>query len=119
MNGFKDDTLNIGQVARKLHVETSTLRYWEKEFPEFLCPRRSPGGQREYTARDVRGIREIYRLVHVELFTIEGARRQLKKRFGESGRQQEKIVQLESKVESLACTIEQLISEIRDLKKAG
>lgn len=63
-------------------VETHTLRYWEKEFAEFLSPARTGGGQRRYTREDVAVIMEIKRLLKDELYSIAGARRALQKQFG-------------------------------------
>ena len=51
-------------------VETHTIRYWEREFSEFLQPVRTAGGQRRK------------RLLKDEMYTIAGAKRKLQERFG-------------------------------------
>ena len=69
-------TYRIGEAAHILKVETSTLRFWEDEFPE-LKPARTPKKQRVYTQRDMDLLRRIRTLLHDQGMTIEGARKVL------------------------------------------
>jgi DNA-binding transcriptional MerR regulator len=66
----------IGDVARLCGVETYVLRFWETQFPQ-LKPNKSGTGQRLYRRRDVETALEIRRLVHLEGYTISGARQWL------------------------------------------
>ncbi len=66
----------IGDVAKICAVETYVLRFWETEFPQ-LKPNKSGTGQRLYRRRDVELALEIKRLVHVEGYTLAGARQVL------------------------------------------
>lgn len=68
----------IGDVARMLNEDTAVVRYWEQEFGAWLRPLRSKSGQRIYTVRCLETLREVHRLLRVELYTIEGAKRQLR-----------------------------------------
>ena len=61
------------EVAELLGVPTSTLRFWEGEFPQ-LSPRRSRGGARRYTSADLERLRIIHYLLHVKGLKIEAAR---------------------------------------------
>ncbi len=63
-------------------VETHTIRYWEREFSEFLQPVRTAGGQRRYRPEDIEVLKEIKRLLKDEMYTIAGAKRKLQERFG-------------------------------------
>ncbi len=63
----------IGEVARLVHVEPFTLRFWETEFPQ-LKPGKGGTGQRLYRRRDVEMALEIRRLLYTEGYTISGAR---------------------------------------------
>lgn len=74
--------VSISVASALAGVETHTLRYWEKEFAEFLSPGRTDGGQRRYTRDDIGVIMEIKRLLKDELYSIAGARRALQKQFG-------------------------------------
>jgi len=67
--------LSIGDVARFLNIPTHTIRYWEKEFRDFLSPSRTVGHQRRYTDDDVRKIRDIMSLLKNEGYSIAGARK--------------------------------------------
>jgi DNA-binding transcriptional MerR regulator len=69
---------SIGEVCELTGLEAHVLRFWESEFPE-LDPKKSAGGTRRYRAEDMELIRRIQHLVHVEKYTLEGARRQLKR----------------------------------------
>jgi DNA-binding transcriptional MerR regulator len=67
----------IGEVAEQLGVNTSLLRYWEKEFG-VLRPKRTGKGDRLYTKDDIAKIREIQTLLKERGFTIVGAKEQLR-----------------------------------------
>ena len=69
---------SISQVNALTGVPKSTLRFWEKEFAEFLVPLRTTGNQRRYDAQSVELIGKIDQLVNVDGYTLEGARRKIK-----------------------------------------
>ncbi len=69
--------LSIGDVSKITGLPTHTIRYWEKEFAEFLAPERTLGHQRRYDEIDIQNIEEIRHLLKVEGFSIAGAKRQL------------------------------------------
>jgi DNA-binding transcriptional MerR regulator len=73
---------SIGEVCEATGLEAHVLRFWESEFPE-LEPRKSAGGTRRYRAEDLDLIRRIQHLVHEEKYTLEGARRQLRRAPGQ------------------------------------
>ena len=61
----------IGEVAEMFDVNTSLVRFWEKEFPQ-LQPRKNAGGNRIYTKKDVELLRKIHHLVQERGSTLEG-----------------------------------------------
>lgn len=65
---------SIGEVAIKLGVEASAIRYWQAEFG--LMVHRS-GKDRKFTGDDLFKLRVINHLLKVEQYTISGAKRQL------------------------------------------
>jgi len=67
----------IGELAERLNVERSVIRFWEKEFN--IKAHRSPGGQRFYQANDVEKFAEIKELLYERGLTIAGARKYLRK----------------------------------------
>jgi DNA-binding transcriptional MerR regulator len=66
----------IGDVARICDVKPYVLRFWETQFPQ-LKPNKSGTGQRLYRRRDVELALKIKHLVHVEGYTLSGARQVL------------------------------------------
>jgi DNA-binding transcriptional MerR regulator len=66
----------IGDVARICGVETYVLRFWETQFPQ-LKPNKSGTGQRLYRRNDVELALKIKHLVHIEGYTLLGARQAL------------------------------------------
>lgn len=67
----------IGELAKKLSLETSVIRFWEKEF-ELTC-HRSDGQQRFYTEKDLEKFYTIKELLYNKKFTIAGAKEELRK----------------------------------------
>ena len=67
----------IGEVARLVGVKPYVLRYWETEFT-ILRPGKTRSKHRLYRRKDVEMLLEIRRLLYVERYTIEGAKRRLR-----------------------------------------
>ena len=70
-------TLKIGEAARALGVEAYVLRFWETQFP-FLRPRHASSSHRIYQPRDLALLRMVKRLLHVEGYTIAGAKKHIR-----------------------------------------
>lgn len=68
---------SIGEVAAMFEVNETTLRFWEKEFPQ-IAPRKM-GKARRYTKADVEQVRLVHDLVKVRGLKIAAARELLKK----------------------------------------
>lgn len=67
----------IGEVAKAFNVNTSLIRFWEKEF-EVLKPKKNAKGDRKFTPEDIKNLKLIYYLVKDKGFTLEGAKTHLK-----------------------------------------
>jgi len=83
---------SIGEVAAMFDVNTSTIRYWEKEF-DVLRPRKNKKGNRLFTQRDVRYVHVIHQLLKVKGYTLAGAKHALKDKFSDY---EERIILLET-----------------------
>src|SRR3546814_14023 len=68
--------LSIGELAERIGVPTHVLRYWETRFPQ-LKPLQRSGRRRYYRVEDVALAERIHHLLHVQGFTVEGARKAL------------------------------------------
>jgi DNA-binding transcriptional MerR regulator len=69
---------SIGEVADLFRVNESTLRYWEKEFPTVIKPKKNSKGTRFYTKEDIESVRLVYFLLKEKGMTLVGARKKLK-----------------------------------------
>lgn len=67
----------IGEIADAFDVNTSLIRFWEKEF-KALKPKKNKHGNRLYTEKDVETFKQIYFLVKEKGYTLEGAKQRLK-----------------------------------------
>ena len=67
----------IKEVAQQLGVNESTLRYWEKEFPQLKPKTQALNKVRQYTAEDMELLKTIYNLVKVRGFKLAAARKML------------------------------------------
>ena len=67
----------IGEVAKAFGVNTSLIRFWEKEF-DALKPKKNAKGNRKFTPEDIKNLKLIYHLVKERGFTLDGAKIHLK-----------------------------------------
>ena len=67
---------SIAEVAERFNVNQSTLRFWEKEFPQ-IAPKTNKRGVRQYREEDIELVRMIYYLVKEKGMKISSARQRL------------------------------------------
>ena len=97
----------IGEVAKAFGVNTSLIRFWEKEF-DVLKPKKNATGNRKFTAEDIKNLKFIYYLVKERGFTLEGAKIRLKEQKKEALSNFEIISKLEDIKHQLIKIKEQL-----------
>jgi DNA-binding transcriptional MerR regulator len=68
---------SIGEVAEIFNVNTSLIRFWEKEF-NIIQPKKNKKGNRLFTPKDILNFNKIYHLVKIKGFTLDGAKKALK-----------------------------------------
>ena len=98
---------SIGEVAKAFDVNTSLIRFWEKEF-EVLKPKKNAKGNRKFKPEDVKNLQLIYHLVKERGFTLEGAKIHLKEEKKKTLDNFEIIAKLESVKNQLIKLKEQL-----------
>ena len=86
---------SISEVAEMTGLPQSTLRFWEKEFPQ-LRPHLTSGGTRKYTEEDISVVRTIKYLLKDLGLTIPGARERLAARRDEEETKAAVIARLQS-----------------------
>jgi len=98
----------IGEVAEMFSVNTSLIRFWEREF-EMLKPQKNKKGNRLFTKDDIEQVKLIYHLVKERGMTINGARQKLKDN-------KEETVQNHELVERLL-SIRKMLTDLKDEMK--
>lgn len=68
---------SIGEVADRYSVNTSLIRFWEKEF-DIIKPKKNKKGNRLFTVKDLDHFDVIYQLVKKEGYTLDGAKKALR-----------------------------------------
>lgn len=95
---------SIGEVAKAFNVQTSLLRFWEKEFKE-INPKKKKSGTRKYTPENILTLQFIYHLVKEKGMTLEGAKRELQNK-SKLGCKEELLSRLE--------TVKALLIKLKD-----
>ncbi len=68
---------SIGEVAKSFDVNTSLIRFWEKEFDD-IKPKKNAKGNRRFSQDDLKKLELVYHLVKERGFTLDGAKTHLK-----------------------------------------
>jgi DNA-binding transcriptional MerR regulator len=68
---------SIGEVAKMFNVNTSLIRFWEKEF-DVIKPKKNKKGNRFFTKDDIDNFHLIYHLVKERGMTLSGANKKIK-----------------------------------------
>ena len=66
----------IGEVAEMFHVNTSLIRFWEKDF-DIIKPKKNKKGNRLFTKEDIDNFHLIYHLVKEKGMKLKGAKKKL------------------------------------------
>ena len=85
----------IGEVAKAFNVNTSLIRFWEKEF-DIIKPKKNAKGNRLFTQEDIKNFKLIFSLVKERGFTLDGAKQKLKKNPESTMDNQDIITRLEA-----------------------
>jgi len=67
---------SIGEVAAMFNVNTSLIRFWEKEF-DIIKPTKNNKGNRLFTQQDIDHFHKIFHLVKEKGYTLSGAKEKL------------------------------------------
>jgi len=95
----------IGEVAKMFKVNTSLIRYWEKEF-DIIKPHKNKKGNRLFTPQDVNNFHIIYYLVKERGMTLAGAKKKLKENKEDAEHNFEVVKKLKD--------IKQLLEELKE-----
>nr|WP_321453339.1 MerR family transcriptional regulator [uncultured Carboxylicivirga sp.] len=96
---------SIGEVAEMFEVNTSLIRFWEKEF-DVIKPHKNKKGNRMFTPKDIENFHLIYHLVKEKGMTLKGAQKKLKENRDDTIHDFEVVSKLKE--------IRELLIEVRD-----
>ncbi len=97
---------SIGEVAGMFNVNTSLIRYWEKEF-DIIHPNKNKKGNRLFTPEDVDNFHIIYHLVKERGMTLKGAKKKMKENKEDTLQNFEVVKSLKS--------IKELLLEVKEM----
>jgi DNA-binding transcriptional MerR regulator len=96
---------SIGEVAAMFNVNTSLIRFWEKEF-DMIRPKKNKKGNRLFTQKDIDNFHIIYHLVKKRGMTLKGAKMKMKENKEDTEHNFEIIKSLEN--------IKEMLLEVRE-----
>lgn len=67
---------SISEVSKLVDEEQHILRYWEKEF-NLLKPRKNRAGNRIYSAKDIKVVKCIKKILRQDKLSLKGAKERL------------------------------------------
>lgn len=98
----------IGEVSKIFNVNTSLIRFWEKEFA-FSVSKKNKKGNRLFSVKDIQDFNKIYHLVKEKGYTLDGAKKVLQNpELTETGTTVDK--------QAIISNLEQIKSRLLDLK---
>ena len=100
---------SISEVSAMFGVNTSLIRFWEKEF-DTIKPRKNAKGTRFFTQQDIDNIALIHHYVKERRLTLEGARQKIKQNRNDAEHTFQ-IVQSLKKIRSMLVELKDNIGE--------
>jgi DNA-binding transcriptional MerR regulator len=107
INELKKLYYTMGEVSDMFNVNSSLIRFWEKEF-DTINPKKNKKGNRLFTVKDIEEFNKIYQLVKIQGFTLEGAKTALK--------EQKKQNLISNQSQKFDSTIQTVISKLEGIK---
>ncbi|MFN3343615.1 MAG: MerR family transcriptional regulator [Flavobacteriales bacterium] len=102
---------SIGEVAAMFGVNTSLIRFWEKEF-DVIKPTKNKKGNRLFTAEDIENFKKIFTLVKGEGYTLQGAKEKIR----ELDRKEEELINDELDKRAVIEKLIMLKDKLRQIK---
>lgn len=102
---------SIEEVANMFGLNKSTLRYWQKEFPQ-LRPKTGDNGVRMYGDKDIETLKVIFNLVKVRGFKLAAARKMLQNNREGADRNAEvleRLIQVRDQLKDLKAQLDKIV----------
>lgn len=107
---------SIGEVATIFDVNTSLIRFWEKEFA-VIQPKKNKKGNRLFTVKDIEHFNKIYQLVKEQGYTLDGAKKALKQKESRAVKSTSETEQEQAKNAEIIQRLEHIKAQLIELKK--
>lgn len=105
---FSKSFYKIKEVAEFVDVPQSTLRFWEKKFPESIKPIRNTGRIRYYTPETIENLRLIKFLLYERGMKIEAVKDELR----HNSKNVSRRMKILDKLESIRDELEQILDAL-------
>ena len=86
---------SISEVATMFNVNSSLIRFWEKEF-DISKPRKNKKGNRLFTQKDIDNFHVIFHLVKERGYTLDGDKKKLRSNRDETINQADIVAKLKT-----------------------
>lgn len=107
---------SIGELSEMFNVNTSLIRFWEKEF-NIIQPKKTKKGNRMFTVKDIEKFNKIYHLVKINGYTLDGAKKALKSKINLELSEDQLSNSPTSKNEDIIIKLESIKEKLNKLKK--
>ncbi len=101
---------SISEVSGLLKLNPSHIRFWEKEFPTFVKPKKNRNGKRMFTLEDIEILKQLLFLTKEKGYTIDGARKILLS----EKKQLTKEIEIKNKLEKVREFLVQLKKDLQE-----
>lgn len=109
-------SLTISEVHRRTGIPVTTLRFYEKELPDFFSVEKTAGGHRRYTDESVRQFQMVRKMVETDGIRLGQLREKLAKKVDVS-EIREHVDLLLSVYETLTVQIDRLQKRTESLER--
>ena len=94
----------IGIISKELNIPIHVIRFWEQKF-SLLKPIKKTNGTRYYSIDQQKILENIKFLLYEEKYSIDGAKRVLKKKIDSKNEEKNLISQIEDLIKEIKCRL--------------
>ena len=107
---------SISEVGEILNINQSTIRYWEKQFPELKPKKKTKTSKRKFSNHDVQILFHIKQLLKDEGLSINSAQEKLLTWKSELSFEELSVAIKQSNMKKVHLHTEEILSSIHDIK---
>lgn len=100
---------SMKEVSELLNVPQDTIRYWCKNFPDYIKPERNAKGNRMFKPSDLKALKDVQYLHKEKGLSIKGTMKELSTRNIDEEQKKEKIKNSLEQIKRQLLEIKQLL----------